>query len=441
VRDRNRILVVMVVSILLGYMPWYNFSAVLRFISADFALTPEDTGLILAAFQAGYVLVVPFTGWLADRIGLKTVLFWATLATGLFSVLFAAAAQDKWTTLALRLLTGLSAGAILVPGMALISRWFPPSKRGGALGAYTGALVVAYAGGYFIAAPVAAAYGWRMGILWTSLPAIAAALIIHLLVREAPPGAEQEDRVQPNAEGVRGGSAEVQQELRPDRAVGAGQPLASPEGGYKGPAVISLSYMGHMWELFAFWGWIGPFMVAAATVSGMPPIEAVTWGGAMAAAVILIGAPAAWIWGVVADRRGRTWAIIVASALSLVAQLFLGFLFGQHLALVVLAAAWIGFWVIADSAIYKAGLTEMVLPTVRGTYLGLQSAAGFFMTIPAPLVFGLVLGYYNGSVDPTTATVWGPPFVVLGLGALLAPAAALVLRRLPQAKLMSGGRM
>jgi MFS family permease len=439
-RERNRILIVMVVSILLGYMPWYNFSAVLRFISAEFELTSADTGLILAAFQAGYVLVVPFTGWLADRIGLKTVLFWATLATGVFSILFAVAAQDKWTTLAFRLLTGLSAGAILVPGMALISRWFPPSKRGGALGAYTGALVVAYAGGYFIAAPVAAAYGWRMGILLTSLPAIVAALIVFLFVREAPPDAEQEEPSQPSGATVQGGAAEALGSVQTN-PVGMQRPLAAPEGGNTGPTLISLSYMGHMWELFAFWGWIGPFMVAAASISGMPPDEAVALGGAIAAGVILMGAPAAWIWGVVADRRGRTWAIIVASLLSLVAQLFLGFLFGQHLALVVMVAAWIGFWVIADSAIYKAGLTEMVLPTVRGTYLGLQSAVGFFMTIPAPLAFGLVLGYYNGDIDPTSATVWGPPFLILGLGALLAPAAAFLLRRLSQARLMAGGKM
>jgi len=31
--------------------------------------------------------------------------------------------------------------------MALLSQWFSPRERGGALGAYTGALVAAYAGG------------------------------------------------------------------------------------------------------------------------------------------------------------------------------------------------------------------------------------------------------------------------------------------------------
>jgi MFS family permease len=82
----------------------------------------------------------------------------------------------------------------------------------------------------------------------------------------------------------------------------------------------------------------------------------------------------------------------------------------------------------------------MVLPRVRGTYLGLQSAVGFSMTIFAPLAFGLVLQHFNGDVDPTSASRWGEAFFLLGLGALLAPAAALVLRRHPQALLMARGK-
>jgi len=66
----------------LGYMPWYNFSAVLKFLSDEFQLTASDTGWILAAFQAGYVIVVGATGWLGDRMSLKKIVFWAMLTTG-----------------------------------------------------------------------------------------------------------------------------------------------------------------------------------------------------------------------------------------------------------------------------------------------------------------------------------------------------------------------
>ena len=427
---RNQTLLVVTVSMALGYMPWYNFSAVLKYLADEFHLTTSDTGWILAAFQAGYVIVVGATGWLGDRVSLKKIVFWATLITGVSSTLFVWAAQGKESIMALRLITGLSAGAIYVPGMALLSQWFPPGERGGALGAYTGALVVAYAGGYLVAARLAASYGWRVGVLWTSLPAIFAAVLIALLVREAPAGAETGKKLDPAASG---GSS-------PGKAAGEAEILEAPTGGFRGPVLISVSYMGHMWELYAFWGWIGPFLVAAALAVGMPPDEAVKWGGTLAAAIILIGAPATWGWGVVADRKGRTWAIMTASILSVGAEFFLGYLYGHSLAIVVMVGAWIGFWVISDSAIYKAGLTEMVLPRIRSTSLGIQSVAGFAVTIVSPIVFGKILEMYNGPVAPARAKVWGPAFLALGLGAMVAPAAAWMLRRQKQAKLMAGGK-
>ena len=430
---KKRTLLVVTVSMALGYMPWYNFSAVLKYLADEFLLTASDTGWILAAFQAGYVIVVGATGWLGDRVSLKKIVFWATLITGVSSTLFVWGARGKESIMALRLITGLSAGAIYVPGMALLSQWFPPRERGGALGAYTGALVAAYAGGYLVAARLAASYGWRAGVLWTSLPATFAAILIALLVRDAPAGegsGESGKKLDPVGAG-RGSTG---------KAEGEAEILEAPPGGFKGPALISVSYMGHMWELYAFWGWIGPFLVSAALAVGMSPDEAVKWGGTLAAAIILIGAPATWGWGIVADRKGRTWAIMTASVLSVGAEFLLGYLYGHSLAMLVLVGAWIGFWVIADSAIYKAGLTEMVLPRIRSTSLGIQSVVGFFVTIISPLVFGKILELYNGPVAAAQAKVWGPAFLALGVGGMVAPAAAWILRRQRQAKLMAGGK-
>ena len=103
--------------------------------------------------------------------------------------------------------------------------------------------------------------------------------------------------------------------------------------------------------------------------------------------------------------------------------------------LIVVVGLWIGFWVIADSAIYKAGLTEMCSTRIRTTMLGVQSAFGYSMTIIAPVVFGKVLQAYNPGANPTEAVHWGPAFLVLGVGALGAPLAIWVLRRHRQAQL------
>jgi hypothetical protein len=267
-------------------------------------------------------------------------------------------------------------------------------------------------------------YGWRTGIFWTSIPAIAAALVIHLFVRDLPSG-----EVVPDGDGASVLNSE------PGRA------LAAPAGGYAGPALISSGYMGHMWELYAFWGWIGPFVVSSILSTGQPVERAVDWGGGVTAAIILLGVPSCWLWGIVADRRGRTFAIIVAGLCSVFGELLIGMIFGRSLALLVLVGGWIGFWSIADGTIYKAGLVEMVAPGFHGFSLGLQSAMGFGMTIISPAVFGLFLQWYNGPVDPGKAVVWMPAFLILAMGGLFSPLCVAVLRRIPQAKLMCGGKM
>lgn len=408
---------------IISYLPWYNFSAVLPYMSQEFQFSAGDTGQIIAAFQGGYVIVVLVTGWLADKMSLKRIVVVSTFLTALFATTFVFVAHDKFTVMIMRMLTGCAAGAIYVPGMTLLSRWFAPSERGGAMGAYTAALTAAAAGGYFVAGPIAADYGWRMGMLWTSVPVFLAGIMLVLFVQEAPDTNQNEE------------TAALPQET----TVVDIQP--APAGGMKGPAAITGAYMGHMWELYAFWAWIGPFMVACANASGMDMSAAVQWGSFMAACITVAGAPAVWIMGKAADKMGRTKTIILCSLCSLLAGCVFGFLLGGYLAITVLCGLWIGFWCIADSAVYKAGLTDMVQLTSRGTFLGVQSALGFGVTIIAPIIFGKMLQIFNGNIAPTQATVWGPAFLVLAGGALAAPILALVLRHLPQARLMTNGRM
>jgi MFS family permease len=321
--------------------------------------------------------------------------------------------------------------------LALLSRWFPPQRRGTAIGVYNAALVGAYAGGYLVASHLSVDYGWRTGILWTSLPAFAGALVIYLFVSDYPEEPLELSPVANRADSEDAGPAPACD----PREAAAKLGLAAPAGGYAGPLLISGGYAGHMWELYAFWGWIGPFLIATLMSKGMPTDQAVSWGGMITAGVILLGAPSSWLWGMVADKKGRTFAIIVAGLCSVAGEIILGSIFSQPLALIVLAGGWIGFWSISDGGIYKAGLVEMMHPRMWGLSLGLQSALGFGITIISPSVFGIMLEWYNGKVEPSSATIWAPAFLVLALGGIFAPINAFVLRRFPQAKLMCGGKM
>lgn len=313
--------------------------------------------------------------------------------------------------LILRTLTGMFAGGIYAPGMALLSKWFTAQERGFAIGVYSGALVSAYAGSYFVAGPLAASYGWQTGILWTSLPSFLGALLV-LLVSEHPPEFA--------AVGI-----EARNEPE-DRVLNAPSLL------------ITGAYMGHMWELYAFWGWVGPAMVAAATAAGSGSAEAARLGSQMAALVILMGAPAPWLVGALSDRIGRSTAGGLCLLGSGLASLLFGWLIGGSPLPVVLLGLWYGFWVVADTAVYKAGLTELVSPRIRGTSLGLQSALGFGVTVISPQIFGAVLDATNKGNQGIT--FWGPAFAVLAAGPLIGLVLLAALRKHPKAVLMAGGR-
>ncbi len=84
--------------------------------------------------------MVIITGWLSDHIGAKRVVLAGTLGVASCSNAFAFLASDFSTILILRTLTGMFAGAIYAPGMALLSKWFPSRERGFAIGVYSGAL-------------------------------------------------------------------------------------------------------------------------------------------------------------------------------------------------------------------------------------------------------------------------------------------------------------
>lgn len=410
-KERNIVFISMLAAMFLGYLPWYNFSAVSKYITDDLDLTVNQTGLILSSFQLGYVAVVLFVGWLSDKVGNKTVIAWATLFTAISSTLFAFLAKDFYSVFILRLLTGLSAGAIYVPGVALLSGWYPPNRRSSVIGAYTAAMALAYSGGYFIAAPIAASYSWRYGILFTSLPAFIAAALVFIFVKDKREEAMIDVQYEENAH------------------LQNSDLLKQNQSGVIGPVLITTAYMGHMWELYAFWGWIGPFLVACALASGYDTLHAVSLGGRLAAFIILLGAPSVWLAGIVADKIGRHKTIVVCALSSLFVEFVFGYLYGMSLTFVVLAGLWIGFWVSADSSIYKAEMTIMVPSKKRGTALGIQSALGFGVTIVSPYVFGVVLERTNfGIQDATQATSWGLPFVILGIGALMVPVSMILLR-------------
>ncbi|MDE9365162.1 MFS transporter [Luteipulveratus sp. YIM 133132] len=125
-------------------------------------------------------------GSLGDRLGRKRVYGWGVAGFAVMSVLCALAPTIE-ILVASRLLQGVAA-ALLTPGsLAMLQASFHPDDRMRAIGAWTGMLGIATAGG-----PVVG--GWLVGIewrlaFWLNVPLAA---IVLLLLRSAPESRDEE---------------------------------------------------------------------------------------------------------------------------------------------------------------------------------------------------------------------------------------------------------
>jgi len=416
--SKTRTLAFMCGAQLSAMLGWFNFSAVLPILRTEWNLTGAMAGAILTGCQAGYVLSVVAMGYLADRIGGRRTFVACALATGLFGSVFALHAYDFSSALILRTLMGIGLGGLYVPGMRTLSNWYSPGERGKAIGIYTCSLVGADAGGYYVAGPIAAKYGWQAGILSTSIWAFPAALIAYLFVKDRPStllnGAGQLDDL-------------------------------SFRSVLKNKSVwfINLSYVGHMWELYPMRAWIGPYLYACARNLGYGVSDAVTLGSVISATCILMGAFSPGIGGWLSDRIGRSKSIFTIMSASIPCSLIYGWLIGSQLWILIFVGFLYGFWIVADTAIFKAGLSELVPEKFAGTALGIQSFLGFGATTVATAVFGVTLDLTN---DPVRVTAlgyfpsWGWAFSMLGIIALISPASAVLLMRTADSVKMAGGK-
>jgi len=378
--------------------------------------------VILSAFQAGYVIAVLASGFLSDRIGGRKVFVLSAIETSLAGLAFAVFATDYFSAVIIRGLAGLGQGGLYVPGMRLLSRWFPPGERGKALGIYTSALITSYAGALYVAAPIASAYSWQWAILLTSVWGLPGAVMVFFLVRERPELKIEAE----NSEAPPSSS-----HIPPLRAVLANKPLG----------LLNLGYMSHMWELYGFYGWVGPFVVATALSHGFTGDSALVYGNTIAATAILMGVVSPALGGFLSDRIGRTKTVSMVLFASIACSFSVGWLMGLPLYSFLGIVLVYGFFVVMESAVFKAGLSELVEPRYLGSALGVQSFLGFGITILSPALFGLVLDVSNpGLAADGQFQVWGWSFGLLGLGAMVGPGAMYFLRKCPESVKMTGGR-
>ncbi|MGM0605324.1 MAG: MFS transporter [Halobacteriota archaeon] len=384
---RGRMLAVAATSLFLSTLVWFNYSAVLPLIVAEWELTGTAAGIIFGAFQAGYLLAIVPVGVLVDRYAARPFIAGGAAITGAASLTFAAVSTGFLDGSLLRFVAGIGMAGVYVPGMRFVTGWYGASARGRAMGIYVGTFSLGSALSFFAGSTIAAQVGWRGAIAATSVGALLVAPLI-LLVGRDPPG---------RTEAVEGGF---------DFGVLRNREYLAAVG----------TYTFHNWELFGVRNWLLAFLLVTPAVATTGSPEATA--GVLVGLMIAVGGLGNVIGGTASDRVGRLTVIASGLAISGVVSATLGVLTWLPLWAFVAVLLVYGVALTMDSAPTSTLVTEIVSDDQIGTALSIQSFVGFSSTIVSPVLFGIALDRWGYELA----------FPTLAVGALLALACVVVLR-------------
>jgi MFS family permease len=368
---KARHLATLCIAVVLTLSVWFAGTAAVPALLAAGLATPGRAAWLTTAVQLGFVFgtLVSAILSLADRRDPKLLFLVCAMIASAATVAQTLVAPAGDAAIALRFVAGASMAGVYPVGMKLAASW-----AGRDLGLLIGLLVGAVTLGSALPHLIPGLFG-SIGWQATYVGAGGLAAVGGMVILTFQPGPKL---------GVR-------PPLRPAQALEAWR---NP-----GLRLANLGYLGHMWELYAMWAWIGLFLAHAM----------VGRTGLFVFAVIAAGAVGCVAAGMLADRRNRAGVASACMITSGACALLIGPAAALGPAVVLaLALVW-GFTVVADSAQFSACVVTLSPADYVGTMLAVQTSLGFLLT-------AIAIGIVPGAV---AWLGWDWAFAVLAPGPLL----------------------
>lgn len=377
--NKQRTITLLVLAEICAMGLWFVSAAILNDLQAAEAVGPAIGAWLSSAVPAGFVvgaLFVAVTG-VADRIDPRVVFTVNALLGSGFNLLMLVFPSDSAATVALRFCTGFTLAGVYPVGMKIMVGW-GTHDRGWLVGLLVGGLTLGSSSPHLLA--------WLGGAQWqhTVIAASVFAAIGGLLVMGTSLGPAHATAARFNPIAIK----EAWTNLSIRRAFGG--------------------YLGHMWELYAMWSWLG----VAAAVSyqmHMNSDDAVQLAKLTAFVAIGAGALVCPFAGKVADTIGKAKLTVIMLLCSGSFAVLSAVVFGGPAVWVFITFVLWGVFIIPDSAQFSALVADLAPPETAGSLLTLQTALGFLLTIVTVQLTPLAAQWIS----------WPGVFVVLALGPAL----------------------
>lgn len=397
---RTRSLAIIMVCQVLALSLWFSATAVVPALRTEVGLDDAAAGLFTSAVQLGFVcgtLASALLG-LADRLDGRLFFAASCLVAALANAAILGLDPHGAGLPLMRFVTGACMAGVYPVGMRLVAGW---ARRdlGLLVGLLTGALTLGSASPHLFL--FLGALDWRIVLAASSAAAVAAAALIGF-AHEGP-------------------ATRRAPRLRPEKVLDIWR--------NRGVRYANLGYLGHMWELYAMWAWIGTFLNVAFART-MSEAAAGSLAAITTFAVIASGGLGCAVAGFLGDRIGRTLTAAGCLLVSGSAAIAIGFAFpAGPVPVIAVALVW-GLTIVSDSGQFSASTAELSEPDTIGTMLTIQTSTGFLLTLVSIHLVPLVAQEIG----------WQHTFAFLAVGPALGILAMVRLRRLPQARVIAGGR-
>jgi len=359
----NRILPVIIFSQFACTSLWFAGNAIIGDLQSVMNVDINDVGIVTSSVQFGFIVgtfVFAFFA-LSDRYSPRKIFLFSSILGAASNLLVLFIANDIFSLLVLRFITGFFLTGIYPIGMKIAAGWYEKGL-GNAIGLLVGALVIGTALPYIVKS-VGGSLPWEQVLNIVSAICIIGGVSMYILVPDGP--------------FIKAGT-----KFKPNAIL-----ALFKNKNFKSAA---LGYFGHMWEVYTFWAFV-PILLIYYNKEYSAGINIFFWTFSIIAAgsIGCIGG------GRISKKVGSANVAFTQLLLSGICCLVLPLMFSASTIIFISFLIFWGIVVAGDSPQFSAIIALSAPKELVGSALTIVNSIGFAITIFSIWVISQLTGILN----------------------------------------------